>query len=163
MAGGGMIKASVRIDLGGLDAGQFAGHVQRNVDALAEMVAAEARATTAFTDRSGKLRRSIKVRRLREGEEPVVIVGAFAPHAHLVEFGTQGPRSNHGKAMPIGADGARYGGKGEVSGWARKVARMPALPFLRPALEKVLARARSGMLADMFSAETPGGFGWTGD
>lgn len=43
-------------------------------------------AQTAFGDVSGKLRLAIK-RKPSRFDKGVLIVGAFAPHAHLVEFG----------------------------------------------------------------------------
>lgn len=73
-------------------------NVQRNVTRSAmgrgaKMVAEYARATSAFRDRSGRLRKSIVVYRTRP--EPTR-VGAdvrcdpkVAPHAHLIEFGWQ--------------------------------------------------------------------------
>ena len=77
-----------------------------------------AQARTAFFDDNGLLRRSISRKRSKFDKE-THIVGAFAPHAHLVEFGTK----------------LRVSKKtGKVSG------HMPASPFLGPAGASVEAR-----------------------
>lgn len=69
--------------------------IQRNVirqamGRAAKLVAEKAKATTAFTDRSGSLRNSIAVRRVRmESTRVGADVVAKSPHAHLIEFGWQ--------------------------------------------------------------------------
>ena len=86
--------------------------------AMARVIRDAARATTAFEDRTGTLRRNIRARRYRsrKGKPPAAFVEARAPHAHLVEAGHGGPRP------------------------------APAHPFLEPATEenvtKALAAAR---------------------
>ncbi len=80
---------------------------------IAERVAAAARNSAAFADKTGKLRQSIKALPSRyEGGGWIVV--ASAPHAHLIEFG---------HAM-VGKDGT-------VQGHA------PAHPFLRPARDRI--------------------------
>ena len=87
---------------------------------LAEMVRDEAKASTAFKDRSGKLRRSIRTHQDKDTGIWYVRAGGDgnAYHAHLVEFGHD----------LIDADGFKYG---TVRGH----------PFLGPAAEKILGRA----------------------
>jgi HK97 gp10 family phage protein len=47
------------------------------------------KSTSAFSDKTGKLRRSIKKSEIiGEGTSKNIYVGANSPHAHLVEFGT---------------------------------------------------------------------------
>lgn len=93
-------------------------------DEIVEKVASEAlsevkkRARMAFVTRHGGLFKSIKKKpsKIHSGQ---VIVGAFAPHAHLVEYGH-----------------AQVDHSGHVIG------HVPARPFLRPAEEAVKARLR---------------------
>lgn len=76
------------------------------------------RARTAFRDDTGYLRKSIKKKKSRY-DKHTHIVGAFAPHAHLMEYGTD----------------LRVSKKtGKTSG------HMPASPFLGPARDAVSAR-----------------------
>lgn len=70
-----------------------------------------------FEDRSGLLRARIQKKKSRFGDD-THIVGAFAPHAHLVEFGTE----------------MRVNKKGKVSG------HMPATLFLTAAGQAVEGR-----------------------
>ena len=136
------IMASVKIDLGDIDAGQFAGYLEGHIEELAKEVKAEAKASTAFTDRTGTLRKSIRIQTMRDADgEKIVVVGAFAPHAHLVEFGTQAPRRSDREGGKMFLDGV-YSRKGRGV-FVDEVGPMPARPFLRPALEKVLMRAAS--------------------
>lgn len=61
--------------------------IRKNAQAIAGMIADEARASTAFSDKTGKLRSGIKP----ELHGKFWRVYARAPHAHLVEFGHGGP------------------------------------------------------------------------
>lgn len=70
--------------------------------------------TTAFADYTGYLRRSIGTKKGRRRPSPTVTVGAKAPHAHLVEFGTAERHHKSGKSTGI----------------------MPKRPFIRPAYDK---------------------------
>lgn len=85
----------------------------RMLGPIAERVAAEARATSAFADKTGKLRKSIKARKSKFQDGGWIVV-ARSPHAHLVEFGHTSVNSN-----------------GLVTG------SVPAHPFLRPARDRV--------------------------
>lgn len=96
--------------------GEWANEIVKAVsDELLKEVRAKAQA--AFKDRSGKLRKSIRKKKSKFNED-TYIVGAFAPHAHLVEHGTK----------------VRVDSRGRVSG------HMPASPFLAPAEESVRTR-----------------------
>jgi HK97 gp10 family phage protein len=91
------------------------------LEAGAEPVVAEAKALVPV--RTGKLRDSIAPRVKRRGRDPIVAVGAKAPHAHLIEFGH------------IQTD--RFGSP---------IGHVAARPFLRPAVDakadEVLKRVR---------------------
>lgn len=110
-----MMSAHVRLtDLDGLDAqlGEIMAAVDQNLEETAQFVEREARISAAFRDKTGKLRKSIKLKKSKF-EDGGWIVVARAPHAHLVEFG-------HVKFL-----------------WGRPTSgRVPPKPFLRPALEK---------------------------
>ena len=56
----------------------------------AEKIGARAKASSAFVDKTGTLRSSIKVFKSKF-ENGGYIVHASAPHAHLVEYGHAGP------------------------------------------------------------------------
>lgn len=61
--------------------------IQKNAETIARMIAQEARATTAFTDKTGTLRSRMYSEKVGEYWR----AGARAPHAHLVEYGHGGP------------------------------------------------------------------------
>lgn len=84
------------------------------VRVIADEIAKEAKATSAFSDQTGNLRKSIQVRKAQLGEADL-IVGAFAPHAGLIEYG-------HDIVVGKGGD---------------VVGHVPARPFLGPAVETV--------------------------
>jgi HK97 gp10 family phage protein len=58
------------------------------------MIEAEAKSSTAFTDITGALRKSIRAVKSKydEGGWIVKAGGRAAPHAHLVEYGHGGPQ-----------------------------------------------------------------------
>lgn len=89
------------------------------VNAVADELVKETRknARAAFTDRSGKLRKSIRKKKSKFGDA-TMIVQASMPHAHLVE---------HGHNVKIKKDG-------------RVLGHAPAHPFLGPAAEAVRER-----------------------
>jgi HK97 gp10 family phage protein len=93
---------------------------------LAEEVRARARRSTAFVDKTGHLRKSIRVTKptsedMQEaGETDVMVVRTRAPHAHLVE---------DGHAM-VTSDG-------------RVVGTVPPHPFLQPARDSVMSEAEA--------------------
>ncbi len=82
-------------------------------EALAEV---EKHAQMAFRSQSGGLKKGIRKKpsKIYEGQ---VLVGAFAPHAHLIEYG-----------------------HAQVDRAGRVVGHVAARPFLRPAEEAVEAR-----------------------
>lgn len=110
-----MMSAHVRVtDLDGLDASlsEIMDAIDQNLEATAQFVEQEAKTTAAFKDKTGLLRKRIKLRKSKF-EDGGYIVQARAPHAHLVEFG-------HVKFL-----------------WGRPTGeRVPPHPYLRPALEK---------------------------
>jgi hypothetical protein len=86
--------------------------VDQRLEDTAEVVEREAKTTSSFTDKGGKLRKSISKQKSKF-EDGGWIVVARAPHAHLVEYG-------HVKFL-----------------WGRPTGeRVAPRPFLRPALEK---------------------------
>jgi HK97 gp10 family phage protein len=81
----------------------------------AEKVGARAKASTEFSDKTGKLRSSIKVFKSKFPDGGY-IVHASSPHAHLVEYGHGGPAP--APAHPF----LRPAQKAEKSKFNRKVA-----------------------------------------
>jgi len=98
---------------------------------------------------TGNLRKSVVVRRGRL--KPTVIVAVdrkVAPHAHLVEFGTNGNRG-HGKkrkkkALKFTIDGQTV--------FADDVGPMPANPFFRPAVDSTRGQTIEDMKQDIWKA-----------
>ncbi|OIO01102.1 MAG: hypothetical protein AUJ49_08470 [Desulfovibrionaceae bacterium CG1_02_65_16] len=86
----------------------------------------EARRSSEFQDKTGKLRGKIKLKRSRY-ENGGWIVTARSPHAHLVEFG-------HLLVL-----------KNRKTGLVKVVGHVPAHPFMRPALDS----ARSRLIAKL--------------
>lgn len=116
-----MIKSSVSIKgIDGLfDAAmdEVMDAVNANLEQVADIVYQQAKATTAFHDKTGTLRRKIAKKGSRF-DNGGFIVEARAPHAHLVEYG-------HG-----------------LIAWGNPTGkRVPAHPFLRPAKEVGLQKA----------------------
>lgn len=116
-----MIKVGVRVDnIAGFDA-QFAevvAAIETRVKEVAEDIRDNAKATAAFQDKTGNLRRSIRVRKKRnqDGVYQVLASGGNNEkgyHAAVVEFGHVMIAWGH----PTGK-------------------RVPAKPFMRPAIEK---------------------------
>ena len=110
-----LMSAHVRVaDLDGLDAqlGEIMDAIDQNLEETAQFVEREAQISAAFQDKTGKLRKKIKLKKSKF-EDGGWIVEARAPHAHLVEFG-------HVKFL-----------------WGKPTSeRVQPHPFLRPALEK---------------------------
>ena len=103
---GGLVKAHVETRMPeDIDLSAILDQVEGAEERLATAVAEEARNTTAFTDQTGKLRKSIKVEKhpYRRG----YIVAAHDPKAHLIEFGHDvfrekgGPKLGHADAKPF--------------------------------------------------------------
>lgn len=140
----GLVRAEVEVRMPeNVDFTALNSRIESHIDRIAMDVAQEAKSSTAFKDATGNLRKSIKVLRRKDADgETAHIVAATSPHAHLVEFGTQGPRVSKDKKMPL--DGI-YDGKGRLK-FAEVVGPMPAKPFLRPALEKVIAREAASVM-----------------
>lgn len=87
----------------------------QELEPIAKAVAVEAQRSSAFADKTGKLRKSIKAARSKFDDGGWIVM-ATAPHAHLIEFGHANVR------------------KGRVVG------HVPARPFLRPALQTVVTQ-----------------------
>ena len=73
-----------------------------------------ANAFESYSDRSGKLSKSIKSKKSKI-KRGMAIAGAFAPHAHLIEYGHD---------ITVGKDG-------------RVIGHVAARPFLRPAEQAI--------------------------
>lgn len=86
--------------------GELPNKVQRNVikqamDRGARMVEQLAKASTAFNDKTGSLRKSIAIRRRKaESTRLGADVVATAPHAHLIESGWQQRTANGSRHIP---------------------------------------------------------------
>lgn len=94
--------------------------ISQNEEAVAMDVEARARASTAFKDETGYLRSHISAKKSKY-QAGGWIVGAWAPHAWLVEYG-------HELINP-------YTG--------RKVGHVPGRSYLRAALNAVISSARA--------------------
>lgn len=128
-----LIKSSVQVNPA-LEAefAQALQGVKKDVDALllaaAQDVGFEARRTSEFKDKTGKLRNSIKLEKSKF-EDGGWLVTARAPHAHLVEFGHVLVRKTK-------------------SGIVKVIGHVSAHPFLRPALDNakrvLIAKLKAG-------------------
>ena len=111
----GLMSASVRLqDIDQIDVAfaDILKAIDQNLEETASMVEREAKAASSFHDKSGKLRKSISMKKSKF-EDGGWIVVARAPHAHLIEYG-------HVKIL-----------------WGKPTGdRVKPRPFLRPALEK---------------------------
>jgi len=120
-----MIKVGVQTNLNGLDA-QFEEIVQaieQNLDAVATHVETEAKTTSAFHDKTGNLRASIRKRKSK-----------FQDGGYIVEA------SGRGKAKGYHAANVEYGHV--MIAWGRPTGRrVPAKPYMRPAAEKGIRKA----------------------
>lgn len=94
--------------------------ISANEESVAMEVEANAKGSTAFKDETGYLRKHISAKKSKY-KEGGWIVGAWAPHAWLVEHG-------HELINP-------YTGK--------KVGTVPPHAYLRPALSAAIASARA--------------------
>lgn len=123
-----MIKVGVRVDnISGFDAQfeELVAAIESRVKEVAEDVRDNAKSTAAFIDRTGNLRRSIRMRKKRnqDGVYQVLAYGsnrdsAKGYHAALVEFGHVMIAWGH----PTGK-------------------RVAAKPYMRPAIEKGYQKA----------------------
>ena len=66
-----------------LELGKF---IDENAQAIAGQISADAKATTLFKDKTGALRKKIRVRKSKYDGGGYIVIAA-APHAHLVEYG----------------------------------------------------------------------------
>lgn len=115
-----MIKVNVSFrDMDGFDAqlDEISDAINAKLEDIATLVRDEAKATSEFADKTGKLRGSIRKRKSRF-EGGGYIVEAKAPHAHLVELGHV------------------------LIAWGHITGkRVPPHPFMRPALDKGMREA----------------------
>jgi len=115
-----MFKAKVTLEnMEGFDAQivEVIRAVNSNLSETADFVLSEAKTTSIFADKTGKLRKSLKKKKSRY-EDGGYIVFSKAPHAHLVELG-------HAQVPP-----------GKLPG-----GRVAPYPYLRTATEKGIRRA----------------------
>ena len=125
-----MIKARVSLeDMEGFDAqyDEVVDAITANLSEVADVVLAAAKTSTAFRDKTGNLRMSIRKRKSRFENGGFIIMargsnktGDKGYHAHLVEFGH-----------------VMIDHKGRVT----KLGRVPAHPFMRPAKEQGIRKA----------------------
>ena len=121
-----MIKAKVRVeDIEGLDA-QFEDvikAIEHNLSDVADIVKAEAQATSAFIDRTGNLRKSIKK-----------IKSKFENGGFIVSA------SGKGTSKGYHAANVEYGHV--LIAWGHSTGkRVAPRPFMRPALEQGIKKA----------------------
>lgn len=93
-----MIKGKVKVVWDEQIPVELARLIAMHEEEIADSIVVNAKASTAFRDRTGKLRKSIKKQKRKSKDFAASvelydwIVRATAPHAHLVEFGHGGPR-----------------------------------------------------------------------
>lgn len=104
--------------------------VEKKLKEGAELVARDAKATVRPHRYTGNLEDGIKVYKSKFPDGGY-IVASEGPHTHLVELGTRGDRSPKKGKIMFWID--KRTGKEIV---ARKVKKMPRMPFMRPALHK---------------------------
>lgn len=115
-----MIKMSVQVNIDGLDVAleEIVTAINGNLDAVATQVETEARSSAAFIDKTGNLRKSIKKRKSK-----------FTDGGYIVEA------SGRGKSKGYHAANVEFGHV--MIAWGNPTGkRVPAHPFLRPAVEK---------------------------
>jgi len=125
-----MIRAGVRLDnIEGFDAQleEVVAAIDANLETVATAVYTEAKATSLFADKTGRLRISIRKRKSKYNDGGYIVMAsggtrAEGNHAHLVEFG-------HVMLNKFGAP--------------TKLSRVPARPFLRKATEHGISLAIS--------------------
>jgi HK97 gp10 family phage protein len=132
-------KTTARVETAGFD--RLLAMVEEGLDeameALADAIVAEAKASPAFKDRNGKLRKTIRKYHDRQGEQWYVRAGGTKRvyHAHLVEFGTRAHAIfSAGKPMHFKVNGKDIFTTRVIHPGA------PARPFLAPAADKVLGK-----------------------
>ena len=103
-----------------LELGKF---IFENALAIAEQISADAKATTLFKDKTGTLRKKIRVRKSKYDGGGYIVV-ASAPHAHLVEYG-------HALVRNV-----------------KTIGRIAPRPFLRSAKDKNIEAARRAFGAE---------------
>lgn len=113
-----MLKVHMQIEVPeDINLGEFENWVDERCELLAHEVAAYAEHSTAFEDQSGVLRDSIRALKSKFKDGGWIVM-VDVPHAHLVEFG-------HVKVL-----------------WGKRTYQMvPPKPFLRPAMDRVIAHA----------------------
>lgn len=117
------------------------------VDALeagAQPIFLDVKTTTAFIDRSGKLRDSIEIKR-RKASVAIRSGGPAAPHAILIEYG-------HGTTRKGRREHARGGAKQKRG--ARRGTGAPPHPFMRPAVDRNADRAMKIILDQLAKSVT---------
>ena len=84
---------SVNIDLTEAEK-MIANYLNEKSRDVAMQIKRDAKASTAFKDKTGRLRKSIRVKKskFKDGGHIVLAGGKGARHAHLVEYGHGGPR-----------------------------------------------------------------------
>ena len=113
-----MLKADVRVEIpDNINIAEIENWVDENCEIIAHEVAADAENSAAFADQSGMLRDSIRASKSKFKDGGWIVL-SDAPHAHLIELG-------HVKVL-----------------WGRRTnEKVPPHPFLRPALDRAVARA----------------------
>lgn len=113
-----MLKADVRAEIpDNIDLAEIEMWVDDNCETLAHEVLVDAEHSDAYQDQSNMLRDSGEARKSKFKNGGWIVVFK-APHAHLIELG-------HVKVL-----------------WGRRTnEKVPPHPFLRPALDRAVARA----------------------
>jgi hypothetical protein len=131
-AGGGTV--TVGFDLTEFEK-KLADHINENAEAIAKQVARDARAKIHSV--TGNLRKGVRAKKSKFDDGGWIVVST-APHSMLVEYGGENVR------RPLTKKFMKFEKYGAKSGmfFGKEVAKMPAKPFLRPALESNINAAR---------------------
>jgi len=135
-------KVDVEFDFTKLDQ-LVAEHINDNAEQIAKQIAVDAktdlrsREAKSLVKLSGNLAKGIRAVRSKFDDGGWIVISR-APHSHLVEFGTKKVRkSEDGKSL------VAMGKDGKPIFFGPEVGPMPAKPFLRPALDKNITKARA--------------------
>lgn len=122
------------------------------ISKTAPLVARAARRTSLFRDKTGLLRKSIRIQRRKTTYGVFTNIVAKAPHAHFVEFGTKDRYTKTGRAQ---AKGTRvYGLLRLVDRLGRRTSRTIRLSHKEDRPEDSLYRGKAPETAFLFRSAT---------
>jgi HK97 gp10 family phage protein len=114
---------------------KVAEYINDNAETIAKQIARDARAKIHSV--TGNLRKRVRAKKSKFDDGGWIVVST-APHSMLVEYGGENVR------QPLTKKFMKFEKYGAQSGtfYGKEVAKMPAKPFLRPALNENIAAAK---------------------